>query len=51
MVVLTPVEGMLRPKTRTPGALKGKIQMSDDFDAWDASMAKLFTAPLLPPEA
>ncbi|MFN5589498.1 MAG: type II toxin-antitoxin system Phd/YefM family antitoxin [Holosporales bacterium] len=45
MVVLTPVEGMLRPKTRTPGALKGKIQMSDDFDAWDSSMVTLFSAP------
>jgi hypothetical protein len=30
---------------RTPGALKGKIQIADDFDAWDSSMVTLFSAP------
>lgn len=30
-------------RVRTPGALKGKIRISDDFDAYDEEIAETFS--------
>ena len=45
MVRLTPVEGPT--SARTPGSMKGKIRMHDDFDApLPADMAEAFGFPM-----
>ena len=41
-----------RREPRKPGSLKGKIWMSDDFDAPDPELEDLFyNGPLFPPES
>lgn len=42
VVRLVPVDQPLSP--RTPGAMKGKIELAEDFDAFDAEIERWFSS-------